>query len=130
MTHPHYQHDCSSCRYLGSGQVPVLGEQMRKKDHVFDFYVCEGGRLRSFIARYGNEGSEHMSNALLGSAELSHLDLVALFNGLELTVEENERLLKRLTEMYRDKLSVRDYREMSTTPELHFGDGNVLFKID
>ena len=86
---------------------------------------CEPDR-HAFIARYGNENSEYMSNALLISSELSHLDLVALFNGLELTVEENERLLKRLAEMYRGKLSVRDYRKMSTTPELSFAEINHL----
>jgi len=126
---PRYQHDCDACRHLGSGQVPTLGEMHGRRDHVFDFYVCESrsGDYRSFIARYGNERSEYMSNALLGSSELSHLDLVALWNGLELTVEENERLLLRLASMYRDKFSVKDYREMSTTPELSFGSGNVLF---
>lgn len=117
-----YQHDCGTCCFLGHGPAPILSV-----GKTFDFYVCTSGIGRSFIARFGNRPEEYMSGPLLGTAELSRLDLVALFNGLELTPEEDTRLLRRLADMYRSKLSVRDYEKFSTGSRCVFGTGNALF---
>jgi len=124
MNEPGYAHDCPHCRFLGRGRAAILDAKK-----TFDFYVCEGsGDRRSFIARYGNREDQYMSGPLLGTAELSHLDLVALYNGLELLPEENERLLAKLADMYRRRLGgVREYQKLSAGGEVSFGSGNYLF---
>lgn len=127
---PTYLHDCKSCRFLGRGRVQILGQMLGKRDQRFDFYVCEGGRVRSFIARHGNRPEEYLSGGLLECTTLTKLDLVALFNGLELTVEENERLLRVLARERREKFSRKDYETMSTGADDNFGGGNILFGLD
>lgn len=123
MNQPAYIHDCPRCRFLGRGRAAILDGKK-----IFDFYVCEGsGNYRSFIARYGSGAAQYVSGPLLGTAELSHLDLVALYNGLELLPEENERLLLKLADMYRRRFSVQDYLKFSAGDEVSFGSGNYLF---
>jgi hypothetical protein len=49
MNAPQYDHDCSSCRFLG------------RLSHA-DLYVCDkGGNGRCYILRYGNDGPEYAS---------------------------------------------------------------------
>lgn len=127
---PKYQHDCEKCHYLGTGKCPVLGED------EFDFYICTGPTGRSMIARYGSEGPEYTSGVLFGCEELTDLDKVALFAGLELLPEEERRLLGVLARMWRAKLTIEDYRELNiytnsiygtTVYGEDFGPGNVVF---
>ena len=117
-----YVHDCSTCRYLGSGNARILAEHT-----FFDFYVCESKDDRSILARYGDRPDQYMSCPFLGCAELTRLDLVALYNGLELHPDENARLLQKLADSYRGKMGVRDYEQLAVSPEATFGRGNVLF---
>lgn len=127
-TTPSYQHDCNSCRFLGSGPCAALGKMHGKEKHVFDFYICEGGRVRSFIARYGNRPSEYMSGGLFECVELTTLDRVALYNGLELLPDEHERLLRVFAAMYRDHFGFQDARDLITSSECVFGAGNVVWE--
>lgn len=116
---PKYKHDCSACRYLGTGKVQILG------DGEFDFYVCGPDDDRSFIARYGDDGPDYSSCPLFGCAELTSLDKVALANGLELTPLEEGKLLKVFARLWKDKLTMGNYMDMTCTIEL--GKGNIVF---
>ena len=127
-TKPMYQHDCDACRFLGHGPCPILAKMRGDPEQTFDFYVCEAGRDRSFIARYGNKGSEYMSNGLFECAELTTLDKVALYNGLELTPDENERLLRVFASMYRERFSHKDARDLITSSDCTFGGGNIVWE--
>ena len=116
-----YQHDCEKCHYLGTGKCPALGED------EFDFYICTGPTGRSMIARYGSEGPEYTSGVLFGCEELTDLDKVALFAGLELLPEEEKRLLGVLARMWRQTI---DYLGVNTYGNhyLNFGYGNVVWR--
>lgn len=95
---------------------------------IYDFYTCEadGKEMpRSIIARHGNRPEEYQSVPLFGCAELTDLDKLALFRGLELTTIEEARLLSVLARMYRDKLNRGEYLELGGS--LMFGRGNVMF---
>ena len=127
-TEPTYQHDCDSCRFLGHGPCTILAKMHGDPKQEFDFYVCEGGRSRSFIARYGNRGSDYMSTGLLECVELTTLDKVALYNGLELTPDENTRLLRVFASMWKDKFNVRDAMALSTGTGCVFGSGNIVWE--
>lgn len=125
---PMYQHDCNSCRFLGHGPCATLGKMHGQDKHPFDFYICEGGRVRSFIARYGNRPSDYMSGGLFECVELTTLDRVALYNGLELTPDEHERLLRVFASMYRERFGLKDARDLVTSSDCVFGAGNVVWE--
>ena len=119
---PIYDHGCSSCRYLGSGPCKILDEKAR-----FDFYICEAEQShRSFIARFGSSPEAYTSGSLFGCVELTTLDKVALYNGLSLNPDEERRLLRVLSEMWRNHLGLLDYEKMSAGG-LSFGRGNIVF---
>lgn len=133
MSGPVYDHDCRKCRYLGTGRCPTLGEQVGRSgaDSVFDFYACSGMKIRgarTFVARYGNRPEEYASGSLFGSAELTTLDLVALYNGLELTSSEEKKLLEVLVRHYKKVLDVPDLVRLASG--CSFGSGNVMWKED
>lgn len=119
---PKYQHNCSDCTFIGTDNVG-------KGETVYDFYTCQadGSRLpRSLIARYGNEPHEYTSGPLFCCGELTELDKLALYRGLELTKLEEKKLLSVLANMYQSGLSVKDYQKLGG--ELSFGKGNVMFE--
>ena len=123
MTTPRYKHDCDRCVYLGSGECNALGEGF------FDFYTCTNpDNVRSFIARYGNEGSEYASTRLFSCVELTRLDKIALYSGLELTAEEEKGLLRCLATMWKETQTRPDYRDTSIKGADFFGKGNVCFE--
>jgi len=97
-----HKHDCDKCRYLG---------QAKKNNKLYDFYICETLSFRTFIARYGDEPSEYSSNSLFICCELTDLDKIALMSGLELTKEEESRLLNVMLRMYKTSLTLNDYKE-------------------
>ena len=117
-TTPKFTHDCDKCKFLGSGKYQGADA---------DFYTCPTfeGR-RTFIARYGDEGPEYSSCPLFCCVELTALDKVALYNGLELNEAEEKALLCCLAAMYKNKFTVNDYENMSAG--VNFGGGNVMFE--
>lgn len=118
---PKYQHDCDACKYLGTGICKVLG------DGELDFYICNTSLGRSIIARYGSDGPEYISGALFCCVELTVLDKVALFAGLELEPDEKTRLLAVLSRMWKSTLSLEDYRNLNIYGVKDFGTGNIVF---
>jgi hypothetical protein len=127
---PKYIHDCSSCKYLGTGTAPILKRTI--SPCFYDFYICEcEGKLsqyRTIIARSGNDDDEYLSTILLGSQCFTPLDLVFLFNGIELTKPEESRVLKILITQWKNNLGMADFRNMSTGVECSFGGGNIFWK--
>jgi len=120
-----YIHDCDSCKYLGTGTCSILGNK------EYDFYICEHGDLgRTLIARYGSLGYEYMSGILFSCVELTPLDKVALYNNLELTEEEEGRLLRVFARMWKEKLTISDYQSMNVFGVGDFGNGNVVWEKD
>lgn len=124
-----YTHDCDNCKFLCTGRCKALG------DDVYDFYICGNDRrdARTMIARYGNEDSEYISGMLFCCVELTAFDKVALFNGLELTEKDKEKLLGCLSRMWKNKLSIEDYKSMNVSSlsfeaKFAFGNGNVVFE--
>lgn len=118
QTKPTHQHDCDTCRYLGTKQ--------RSDGPNLDYYVCEADpSSRSLLERFGSEPHEYASAPLFGCAELTRLDRIALFNGLELNEHELERLLHVLSSMHREQAFTRqDYLDLDVGS---FGNGNVVF---
>ncbi len=125
---PVYQNDYNACRFLGSGPCLTLGKMSGDPKRFFDFYICGKDNDRTFIARYGNRDSDYMSGVLFECDELTALDKVALYNGLTLTYKENERLLRVLARMFRDKLGVHGTMALSTGVGCMFGTGNVVWE--
>jgi hypothetical protein len=118
---PKYKHDCTECKFLGTG---------KKYGLVFsdiDFYICGGNGLRTLIARYGDNGDEYTSSPLFICTTLTSLDQVALFNGLELTREEEVRLLKVLLRMYATGRSWEDIAKSAT--DIKLGKGNIYNQL-
>jgi hypothetical protein len=125
---PIYQHDCDACRFLGSGPCRALDQRRAKVKHIYDFYVCEDAPQRSFLARYGNRPEEYMSNRLFCCAELTVLDKIALYNGLELTPTEEKHLLRTFASMWRQGFNMNDAEQLVTSSDCTFGTGNVVFE--
>ena len=118
---PKYQYDCDACKYLGTGTCKLFG------DGELDFYICKGSLGRSVIARFGSDGPEYISGPLFCCAELTPLDKMALFAGLELEPDEKDRLLSVLSRMWKSTLSLDDYRKLNIYGVKDFGCGNVVF---
>ena len=119
---PKYRHNCSDCEFLGTDTVG-------SGSTVYDFYTChaDGSRLpRSLIARFGNKPDEYISGPLFCCAELTELDRLALYRGLELTELEEKKLLEVLAAMYRNGLSMKDYQKNGGN--VAFGKGNIMFR--
>jgi hypothetical protein len=117
---PRFTHDCDRCKFHGSGYY---------MDQPADFYTCETfGGLRSFIARYGNDGPEYSSGPLFCCAELTNLDKIALFNHLELTKAEEKKLQELCIKLVKDNIfsSVKACKKYSCCIDL--GIGNIMFK--
>ena len=55
-----FKHDCDSCQPLGEYGYP----RHESPNTLFDLYYCPRCDEGSFIARYGNEGSEYESAPL------------------------------------------------------------------
>lgn len=125
---PLFKHDCVGCRYLGTGIIKALSQL------PLDFYICSAisGLIeplcRTLIARYGDEGSQYTSGGLFECVQLTRLDKVALFCGLELTAVEEKSLLRILAMLWRESNeTILAYQEFSSS-ELQFGKGNVVFR--
>src|SRR5664279_4449235 len=84
---PLYRHDgCSCCKYLGTSVNKGL-----------DYYICDGenrisgGTLsRTFIARCGSSPADYASHPLFCGVELTNIDKIALYHGLDLTETEEK----------------------------------------
>jgi hypothetical protein len=119
---PHFTHDCDVCKYLGSGKY---------EEQDADFYICEKTipGYRTFIARYGNEGGEYCSNMLFCCVGLTPLDMVALYNNIELTPEEEERLKNKAVEFMKEKFFMNSIQTLKGLDAgVSFGSGNIMFK--
>jgi hypothetical protein len=123
---PLYTHDCEKCKYLGTGTAQILTAQMLRI-HQYDFYICaDSSEYRTCIARYGDFGSEYISGLLFSCEELTRFDKVFLYNGIELTEQEEKRALRILVSMYKQQLSFQDCKSFSTG--CSFGSGNIFWK--
>ena len=100
---PKFEHDCAVCTYLATGEF---------NGRECDFYVCCDSRGdRSFVARYGSDGAQYSSVGLFECIELTTLDTFALLHGLELTADEERRLLRLLLNTHKAELT-RDKRKI------------------
>lgn len=121
---PLYKHDCSGCRYLGTGVIKCFGDEPR------DFYVCGEqcpSQCRTILVRWSSNPSDYTSGELFECIRLTTIDRVALFNGLELTPVEEKRLLRLLASMWKDaNASITAYGNFSSA-EVQFGKGNIVF---
>lgn len=60
ISKPVYQHDCERCIFLGN--MPYSGRWVPEGVISVDLYVClQSINGATFIARFGDEGSEYMS---------------------------------------------------------------------
>ncbi len=109
---PRYNHDCDKCQFLG-----------HHKDA--DVYLCKGFLGRTMILRYSSECSDYCSSPLFCCVDFTEIDLFALYNGLELTEEEEERVCKILVRKFKDKLQLSDLQSMSSN--LVLGKGNIIW---
>ena len=109
---PRYKHVCDDCKFLG-----------HHKDA--DVYLCKGSLGRTMILRYGDECSNYSSSPLFCCVDFSEIDLFALYNGLELTTEEEEKVCKILVRKFKDKLLIEDLLKISS--QLVLGKGNIIW---
>lgn len=95
MHQPKFKHDCTNCKFLGHA-----------KDQ--DWYSCKNEMLgsRSIIARFGDDGIEYKSCSLFRCAELTSLERLALSLGLEITPEEERKMLKILLHQEKQKIGI------------------------
>lgn len=113
---PKFKHDCTHCKFLGHGtylDIPV------------DWCVCQG-RIRTIIARYGNEGSEYSSAGIGECVTPTRVEMAALAQGLDLQDEEKDRLLKQLLLRYKDSLSRHDYDALFDEDNKRIGSSDWL----
>ncbi len=108
-TTPKFQHDCDGCKFIGRHEYD--GQEC-------DFYICggEGDTWRTIIARYGNEGPNYTSGGLFICVGLTPLDKFALAAGIEITTDEQERLIKLLLRQDRDRWKPYDYKNIPYEP--------------
>jgi len=109
---PRYEHDCNKCKFLG-----------HHKDA--DVYICDGFLGRTMILRHSSDLPDYCSSPLFCCVDFTEIDLFALYNGLELTEEEEKRVCKILARRFKDKLSIEDLRVMSSS--LVLGRGNIVW---
>jgi hypothetical protein len=112
---PKYEHFCEQC---------VFQKTVTIKDKEKDVYLC-GDKVRTIVIRHSDDPPDYSSGKLFECVTLTQLDKFALFNYISLTEEEEKRLLGVLAQMFRDKLSMKDYQEYCC--ELKLGNGNVIF---
>lgn len=60
---PRYQHDCSSCIYLGYVTVPNTDNT--KTLVGYDLYTCPQAGIATVIARYGSDGENYVSGFVM-----------------------------------------------------------------
>jgi hypothetical protein len=60
---PHFEHDCDSCKFLGTLTLPEDNETSKRYETtVFDLYFCKQEIFgQTVISRYGNKGYEYSS---------------------------------------------------------------------
>jgi hypothetical protein len=117
---PKYQHDCESCKYLGTSKANILNVESE-----CDFYICGNEELRTLIARYGDDGPEYSSTPLFACVTFTPLDLIAILNGFEFNKYEEERAFKVLVNHFKNSLSREDYKRYSL-PDIDLGKGNFF----
>lgn len=100
---PKYIHDCTNCKFLGNGtycEKPV------------DWYICEGPKRRTVIARYSDSGPDYSSVTIGECTDISRLELAALAQGLDLTNKEKDLLLQKMLTRHRQGLSITDLNNL------------------
>ena len=119
---PKFEHDCTSCKFLGTTKIPFRGAG------DYDIYVCgdeDKTIFRSIIARYGDSCEEYSASPIFcGDAHFCWLDMVVLMNGFELTKKEEERVARILIERFKSKLTQKDYRDFVIDFD---GPGNIFY---
>lgn len=99
---PKFKHDCTRCKFLGHGTY--LGTPV-------DWYVCQG-RIRTVIARYGNDGKEYSSAGIGECVKPTMVEMAALAQGLDLTNKEKDLLLQKMLTRHRQGLSITDLNNL------------------
>ena len=111
---PKYIHDCTNCKFLGNGaycEKPV------------DWYICEGPERRTIIARYSDIGPDYSSTIIGGCTDITNLEMAALAQGLDLTTNEKDTLLKKLLTKHRQALSIKEVNKLlSDSPRIGTSD--------
>jgi hypothetical protein len=98
---PQFKHDCDVCSFYA---------QLNYDGRICDIYLCkESPKVRTIIARYGNDGCQYHSGELFECVELTRLDRFALSYGLELNEAEKDRLLKCFFSMDKQRWKREDY---------------------
>ena len=113
---PKFKHDCTRCKFLGHGTY--LGTPV-------DWYVCQG-RIRTVIARYGNDGKEYSSAGIGEYVKPTMVEMAALAQGLDLQEDEKDRLLKQLLLRYKDSLCRHDYDNLFDEDNKRIGTSDWL----
>lgn len=118
---PKFKHNCKGCKFLGT--FHIIDEEDK------DFYICgaeEEDETRTFLIKNSDLEYDYESAPLFCCAELTDLDKIALFGGLELAPGEEKALFRVLVNMFKYHLNVEDYKKYSLSGNL--GRGNIVFK--
>jgi hypothetical protein len=122
------------CKYLCSGKSRFHSDHYQE----YDFYICDA-RIptmgRTIIARFGDDGPDYCSSPLFCSdCCLTTFDILALYNGLELTSVEEKRLATICIKIVKSQTfsSVQEYLKNAIRDEndiaVSFGKhGNLFF---
>jgi len=62
-SHPVYDHNCSSCLFLGAKKVDNI---------IYDFYFCP--KTKSNVARFGSEDPSYVSLPAFLTKTLAHIE--------------------------------------------------------
>lgn len=111
---PKFKHDCTGCKFIGNGSY---------HNKIVDWYVCDGVIGRTIIARYSDVGPDYSSTPIGGCVDITNLEMAALAQGLDLTPNEKDTLLKKLLTKRRQALSIKELDELlSDAPRIGTSD--------